>query len=102
MLIINSPIVLGNVKLEDPKLFEVDIQNTGTSPATVTSLFAGCQSCTTVAMRKSIIYPQEIVKLYATFTPKVLGTNSKTITVEYKIDEKPTKAIINFTANVVK
>lgn len=100
MLITTSPVALGNVKVKTSNLFEVPVTNTGTKPATVTSIFAGCQSCTTVAMKKSIIYPNETINVYATFTPTNTGSQSKTITLEYKIDEVAAKAIINFTANV--
>ena len=102
MLIAESPIKLGNLFVNEAKVFHVDVNNSADTTIVVTEIFVGCQSCTTVAMPKRIIPPNDVVKASVTFTPKTLGVHNKTISIRYKLNDEVKTLVVNFTANVEK
>jgi hypothetical protein len=98
MLTVDPLIKLGNVKTNYSTPFTVEVKNTSSEVAYITEIYAGCQSCTTVSMPQRIIQGNQIVLLSAVFTPLTSSEHNKTITIVYKINDVPFKAVINFTA----
>ncbi len=101
MLIVNSPVKLGHLYLNNTKKFDVEINNTSHIDSTITEVFVGCQSCTTTYLPKRTLFPNEVIKMTISFTPKTLGEHNKTVTIKYKTGELDSRVIINFTANVI-
>lgn len=100
MLTVDSPIRLGEVKLNYPTVFNVIVTNRGSEDIKIYEIFAGCQSCTTVSITKPLVGANDNTNVNIVFTPKTTGVHDKTVTLKYKLGNEEARTIINFTATV--
>lgn len=92
---------LGEIQVSKPKEFYY-ILSAGDHPITVTSISAGCSSCTVARLKKMTINAHESVHLDVTFTPKDLGFQTKMVHVNFTENGQTLKTTLKFTATVSK
>ena len=100
MITVNTnPKILGNVKAGIPTTFQYALTSAAET-AKITSLSAGCGSCTVASIEKDEIAPNSTVVMNVTFTPNGIGEQTKKITVTYMEGTILSKLELEFTANV--
>lgn len=101
MLIDETVKALGDIKIAIPHKFSYTL-TAEEHPIHFTKITTGCGSCTTANITKSMILAGEEIELTITFTPAILGANSKNVYVEYTENDIKKSQTFTFTANVVK
>lgn len=92
---------IGDVHVHKPFKFKF-ILTAEDSPVRLTSISAGCASCTVVETKKFSLEANESVDLDVTFTPDKLGEQVKFIHIQYIENEKSLKTSLKFYSNVIK
>lgn len=91
---------LGDIKIGIPKTFTF-VLTAESYPVVFTKITAGCNSCTVANIEKSAIAALEEIDFKVTFTPGVMGTNEKKVTLSYTENALDLTKVFTFTANVI-
>lgn len=92
---------LGQLPISKAHKFTIDI-TADEQPVDITSIGAGCSSCTTVSTPKTKLAVGETATLNVIFTPDTAGFQTKMIHVNYKEGDRNLKTTLKFTATVFK
>ena len=88
---VTAPVIIntGEILFQQPKTVTFKIENTGTTPMTITDVHPAC-GCTQVEWSKTPIDPGQAATLTVTYDAKLLGTFQKEIEVWTDTAQEPT------------